>query len=47
MQYSEQCAKNKSNNNNNNNNKAKLRPALYIRTNAGKNKSDATWQRGV
>jgi hypothetical protein len=25
-----------SNNNNNNNNKAKLKPALYIRTNAGK-----------
>jgi hypothetical protein len=24
------------NNNNNNNNKAKLRPALYVRTNAGK-----------
>jgi hypothetical protein len=23
--------------NNNNNNKAKLRPALYVRTNAGKN----------
>jgi hypothetical protein len=26
----------KKNNNNNNNNKAKLRPALYVRTNAGK-----------
>jgi hypothetical protein len=26
----------KKKNNNNNNNKAKLRPALYVRTNAGK-----------
>jgi hypothetical protein len=32
MQYSEQCVRK----NNNNNNKAKHRPALYIRTNAGK-----------
>jgi hypothetical protein len=29
--------KKKKNNNNNKNNKAKLRPALYVRTKAGKN----------
>jgi hypothetical protein len=42
MQYSDQCVRNNKNNNNNNkNNKAKLRPALYVRTNAGKNRFTA------
>jgi hypothetical protein len=36
MQNSEQIRRNK----NNNNNKAKRRPALYVRTNAGKKQAD-------
>jgi hypothetical protein len=37
MPNSEQIRRNK---NKKNNNKAKLRPALYVRTNAGKNKTE-------